>query len=84
MATYIEDDETSRLIEEYAAAQSKTKTGALRDLLRRELKALNAANSAEERYANLIAFVSSQPTEEHPVSEQDIDSLYTYLDSDVD
>lgn len=37
MATYIEDDETSEIIEKLAKREGTNKTKALRELLRREL-----------------------------------------------
>jgi hypothetical protein len=59
MATYIEDEETSKLIELYAAAQGKTNTGAQRDLLRRELNSANANKTSDnDRLQKLIAFVA--------------------------
>ncbi len=83
MATYIEDEETSKLIEAYAVAQGKTKTGALRDLLRRELDSLTRSKwSEEDRFQNLIAFVETSPTERSAILQADIDSLYEYLNVD--
>ena len=79
MPTYIEDEETSKLLEDYAKAQGKTKTSALRDLLRLELKRLKGP-SAESRYQAALAYVLSTPTHV-PVAQADIDSLYDYLDA---
>jgi hypothetical protein len=81
MATYVEDEETSKLIEQYAAKQGKTKTGALRDLLRRELN-IPAQKSADQRMKELLAYVSSHSTEQSPIAQNDIESVYGYLDAD--
>ncbi len=81
MATFIEDDETSKLIETYATSQGKTKTGALRDLLRRELKSAATSSSDNDRLQKLLAFVTSNPAEKSPISPNDIDSVYEYLDA---
>lgn len=80
MATYIEDGEVSKLISEYAKREGKTKTGALRDLLHRELKIL-PKKLPEARFQDALAFVTSHPTETTPVKESDINLLYEYLDA---
>ena len=77
----IEDEDTSRLSEEYAKAQGKTKTCALCDLLELELQRLKEP-SAENRYQAALAYVVSTPAS-GPVTQADIDSLYEYLDSMV-
>jgi hypothetical protein len=61
MAVYIEDDETCRLISQYAELKHTSKTGALRDLLRRELKAVERKASAEERYKKVMSWLGSAP-----------------------
>ena len=80
MATYIEDEEVSELIRKYAKREGKTKTGALRDLLRRELN-VRPKKSPEARFQDALAFVTSHPTETTPVKESDINLLYEYLDA---
>ncbi|MBV9676425.1 MAG: type II toxin-antitoxin system VapB family antitoxin, partial [Acidobacteriaceae bacterium] len=66
MATYIEDEEVSELIRKYAKREGKTKTGALRDLLRRELN-VRPKKSPEARFQDALAFVASHPTERTPI-----------------
>lgn len=80
MATYIEDEETSNLIDEYATFQKTTKTGALRELLRRELKHLRGP-APEERYQAALAYVLSAPTN-GAIRNEEFESLYEYLDAD--
>ena len=81
MATYIEDEEVSELIGKYAKREGKTKTGALRDLLRRELN-VRPKKSPETRFQDALSFVASHPTERTLIKESDINSLYEYLDAD--
>jgi hypothetical protein len=80
MATYIEDEEVSTLLEKYAKREGKSKTGALRDLLRRELK-VTSKSSPETRYRDLLDYVMHTPTEKNPIHQSDVDSLYEYLDA---
>jgi hypothetical protein len=80
MATYIEDEEVGALLEKYAKREGKTKTGALRDLLRRELKVVSKS-SPETRYRDALAYVMHTPTEKNPIQQSDFDSLYEYLDA---
>ena len=61
MPVYIEDEETSDLINRYAELRHTTKTGALRDLLRREIKAFERKASAEERYKKLMTWLGPAP-----------------------
>ena len=80
MTTYIQDEETDRLLEEYALAQNKTKTEALRDLLRREVNKKNQT-SGNGLYQDILAYVKSAPTKGQ-IKQADIDKLYEYLDAD--
>ena len=80
MATYIEDDETSELIEKLAKREGANKTKALRDLLRRELRGPDD-KSAEDRFKDALAFVNNFASEKFPVKHADIDELYRYLDA---
>ncbi len=61
MAVYIEDEETCNLINKYAALKHTSKTGALRDLLRREIKTLERRPSAEERYKKMMSWLGPAP-----------------------
>jgi hypothetical protein len=64
MPVYIEDQETSELIERYAKLKNTTKTGALRDLLRAEIAKLDRQATAEERRAKIEKLLGPPP--EHP------------------
>ena len=55
MATYISDEETCRLIQEYARLEGKSKTAALRDLLRNEIENAQYRAGATERYEKVMA-----------------------------
>ncbi|MBV9034248.1 MAG: type II toxin-antitoxin system VapB family antitoxin [Acidobacteriaceae bacterium] len=61
MAVYIEDEETCNLISRYAELKHSSKTGALRDLLRREIQGLERKASAEERYRKLMSWLGPAP-----------------------
>lgn len=81
MATYFEDAEVGELIERYAKQEGKTKTGALRDLLRRELS-VRPGKTPEQRLKSIVSFVNSEATEKAPIRKSDVDALYGYLDVD--
>ena len=53
MATYISDEETCRLINEYAERVGKNKTAALRDLLVEGMDRLNIAADKQQRFARV-------------------------------
>jgi hypothetical protein len=80
MATYIEDEETSELIEKLAKREGTNKTKALRELLRRELRE-PADKSAEDRFQDALAFVNNFPSERSLVKQADVDELYRHLDA---
>jgi hypothetical protein len=67
MATYIEDEETSTLIAEYADRMHTSKTGALRELLKRELAGLDRRATAQARYAAIMEWLG--PPAERQVEE---------------
>lgn len=69
MATYIEDEETSALISKYAELMHASKTGALRELLKREIGKLDRRTTAQERFNRIMAWLgppSPVPPEEIP------------------
>ena len=80
MAFYIESKEVSDLLTQYAKREGKTKTAAIRDLLKRELKE-SSKKSPQERLQNVLTFVKNTPTEKSPIGHSDIHSLYEYLDA---
>ncbi len=61
MPVYIEDQETSELIERYAKLKNTTKTGALRDLLRSEVAKLDRQATAQERYDRIRKWLGPPP-----------------------
>lgn len=67
VATYIEDEETSALISHYAELVHKSKTGALRDLLKREVEKIGRHATAGERFERIMAWLAPAPGE--PVEE---------------
>ena len=76
MAVCIEDEETCRLISQYAELKHTSKTGALRDLLRRELKAVGRKASAEERYNKVMSWLrSTLETPPEPIPKEYYDWL---------
>jgi hypothetical protein len=81
MAVYIEDEETCNLISKYAELRHTSKTGALRDLLRREIKALERKASTEERYKKVMSWLGSVPeTPPEPIPK----GYYDWLSGDAD
>ena len=81
MPTYIEDEETSRLIDQYAALVANTKTGALRDLLRREIPKLIRPAGAEDRLKRMQEFHRQYPPNPDalPNTRETYDSLYEFI-----
>ena len=61
MATYIEDEETSALIAQYAELVHTSKTGALRDLLKREIGKIDRRSSAEQRFQRIMGWLGPAP-----------------------
>ncbi len=61
MATYIEDKETSALINKYAELTHTSKTGALRELLKREIGKIDRRATAQERFDRIIAWLGQSP-----------------------
>ena len=73
MATYIEDEETSTLINKYAELMHTSKTGALRELLRREIGKVNRLTTSGERYRRIMEWLGPpmDPVEEIPKQHYD-------------
>ncbi len=83
MPIYIQDEETTKLLETYAKLTGKTKAGALRDLLKEQVQQLDRRSGAEERYARMIAFIKALPSAEGPpITKETYDELYSYLDEE--
>ncbi len=61
MAIYIEDEETSSLINRYAELKNASKTGALRELLKREVSAMEQKNTADEKYRRIMEWLATLP-----------------------
>lgn len=61
MATYIEDEETSALISRYAELVHTSKTGALRDLLKREIGKIDRHTTAEDRFERIMRWLGETP-----------------------
>jgi hypothetical protein len=61
VATYIEDEETSALISQYAELVHTSKTGALRDLLKREIGKIDRRTTAQERFERIMAWLGPPP-----------------------
>ncbi len=69
MPTYIEDEETSTLINQYADIMHMSKTGALRELLRREIGQVDRRATSQERFERIMKWLGptpAQPVEEIP------------------
>jgi hypothetical protein len=80
VATYIEDDETSALISQYAELVHSSKTGALRELLKREIAKLDRRANAEERYKRIMRWLGPTPV----VAPEDIPKQhYDWLTGDA-
>ena len=83
MPFYIQDEETTKLLETYAKLTGKTKTGALRDLLREQVRQLDRRSSAEERYKRIMDFLKDNTvTGGLPNTKETYDSLYDYIDEE--
>jgi hypothetical protein len=61
MATYIEDEETSALITRYAELVHTSKTGALRDLLKREIGKMDRRTTAQDRFDRIMQWLGPAP-----------------------
>jgi len=61
VATYIEDEETSALISHYAELVHTSKTGALRELLKREIGKIDRHATAQERFERIMAWLGPAP-----------------------
>lgn len=62
MATYIEDEETSTLINKYAELMHTSKTGALRELLKREIGKIDRRATSQERFDRIMAWLGPPPS----------------------
>jgi hypothetical protein len=83
MPIYIQDEETTTLLETYAKLTGKTKTGALRDLLREQVRQLDRSSTAQERYKRIMDFVASLPDRKGPpITKETYDALYDYIDEE--
>ncbi len=61
VATYIEDEETSILISKYAELMQTSKTGALRELLKREIGKADRRATSQERYDRIMNWLGPAP-----------------------
>ena len=75
MATYIEDEETSILINKYAELMNTSKTGALRELLRREIGQANRLSTSSERYNRIMEWLGPPISAVEEIPKQHYDWL---------
>ncbi|MBV9265738.1 MAG: type II toxin-antitoxin system VapB family antitoxin [Acidobacteriaceae bacterium] len=86
MAVYISDEETCKLIAEYAKLEGKTKTAALRDLLREGVKDAKWRAGAPERLAQALKWLEERrpARPRKPLPKKVFDDLYSYIDEERD
>ena len=84
MAVYISDEETCKLIAEYAKLEGKTKTAALRDLLREGVKDAKWRAGAPERLAKAMEWLGPRIAKgpKRPLPKKVFDDMYRYLDEE--
>ena len=68
MPTYIEDEETSTLLNRYAELMHTSKTGALRELLKREIARIDRRMTSQERFDRIMSWLgrAGEPPEAIP------------------
>lgn len=78
MPLYIKDEETSDLLERYAAAVGANKTAALRELLRSQLETIHREQGANARYKSILQLIGPKlaGSPAAPISKERIDALY--------
>lgn len=81
MAIYIADEETSEMLERYAARIGTNKTAALRELLRNQLAGQDWQAGAQQRYDKVMQWLGPRLTNpKPPISKAAFDGLYDYLE----
>jgi hypothetical protein len=76
MATYISDSETCKLIAKYAELEGKSKTAALRDLLRTAIEDARYRAGAKERYEKVMASLQKRKAKHAPIPKKVFDDLF--------
>jgi hypothetical protein len=84
VATYISDEETCKLIAEYAELEGKSKTAALRDLLRSAIEDAKYRAGAKERYEKVMAWLKPRLAKgpAKPIPPSAFDEMFRYIEEE--